>query len=359
MSPLLEGSSSFEIAFYAATSLPIMSKADKSSGSKTTGLSVQVIVLTLVGWGVLALLFYALFGITAKGEEQSFGYSLGTSIFEATAYLVATVLCFRNWGSSQIVSGRNVWLGIGLGMLFYFIGNVIFSYWELGFKLSPAVSLGDLFFIPSYVFLVWGMVQAVFSRRLNLELWQKGVVMGIAIVGIAIAIVLSSAAPAPTAHHWLEAPAYAETQPLQTGTAIAPQTVAQATPAPSPAAEEAPATAPSWAVSLDKTLQQLERPVQTFYLICDVLLLVLATTLLLAFWGGRFSQSWRMIAIAAFFLYLADIWFKWATNAIPNYQSGSLPEVAWVWSGLLFGVGAALEYDLSSRSRRSGSRRRA
>lgn len=337
-----------------------MSKADKSSGSKTPGLSVQVIVLTLVGWGVLALLFYALFGITAKGEEQSFGYSLGTSIFEATAYLVATLLCFRNWRSSQIVSGRNVWLGIGLGMLFYFIGNVIFSYWELGFKLDPAVSLGDLFFIPSYAFLLWGMVQAVFSRRLNLELWQKGVVMAIAIVGIAIAVVLSSAAPAPTARQWLEAPAYATTPPQPSQAAIAPALLAQAPPAaPAPTAEEAPSTAPSWAVGLDKTLQQLERPVQTFYLICDVGLLVLATTLLLAFWGGRFSQSWRMIAIAAFFLYMADIWFKWATNAIPNYQSGSLPEVAWVWSGLLFGVGAALEYDLSSRSRRSGSRRRA
>jgi hypothetical protein len=89
-----------------------------------------------------------------------------------------------------------------------------------------------------------------------------------------------------------------------------------------------------------------------------VLLLVLATTLLLAFWGGRFSQSWRMIAAAAFSLYIADIWFKYATTILENYQSGGLPEVFWVFSGVLFGIGAALEYDLSVR-RPTSSRRRA
>lgn len=334
-----------------------MSKADKSSGSKSV-LSVQVIVLALVGWGVLALLFYALFGITAEGETQSFGYSFGTSVFEATAYLVATILCFRNWGSSQIVSGRNVWLGIGLGMLFYFVGNLLFSYWELGLNLDPAVSPGDFFFILSYCFLLWGMVQAVFSRRLNLELWQKGIVVGIAIVGIAIAIFLGSAPSTSSTAHWLEAPAYAQAAD-QPAIALQPGVEYAQSPAPAAPAETANTPQPpEWATSLDKQLQPLEKPVQTFYLVCDVLLLVLATTLLLAFWGGRFSQSWRMIAIAAFFLYIGDIWFKYATNTDPNYQSGSLPEVSWVLSGLLFGIGAALEYDLSSRSRRSSSRRR-
>jgi len=123
-------------------------------------------------------------------------------------------------------------------------------------------------------------------------------------------------------------------------------------------ADEQRTPPPPWAVELEKQLQPLESPLQLFYLVCDVLLLVLATMLLLAFWGGRFSQSWRMIAIAAFFLYLGDIWFKFATRD-PNYQSGNLPEVTWVFSGVLFGIGAALEYDLSSRSRRTSSRRRA
>jgi hypothetical protein len=329
-----------------------MSSVEKTPSSKSF-LSVQTIVLALVGWAVLALLFFALFGITAQGETRPLWYSVGTSIFEATAFFVAALLCFRNWGSSQIVSGRSVWLNIGLGMLFYFLGNLLFSYWELALGLEPAVSPGDFFFILTYIFLLVGMVQAVFSRRLNLELWQKGVVAIIAIVGIALGIVLANKPAEATAELMLGAPAYAQTQP-----APAPPASPAPAPAPSPnATADNKPQPPEWAVNLEQQLKPLEGPITLFYLICDTLLLVLATTLLLAFWGGRFSQSWRMIAIAAFFLYVGDIWFKYATRN-PDYQSGSLPEVAWVFSGVFFGIGAALEYDLSLRSRRSSSRRR-
>jgi hypothetical protein len=347
-----------------------MSSVDKS-GSKSL-LSVQMIVLIELLWAMAAFLFFALFGVTPPGEPRSFLYSLGTSIFEATAYLVAASLCFRNWGSSQIVSGRSVWLNIGLGMLFYFLGNLLFSYWELGLKLEPDVSPGDFFFVLTYIFLLIGMVQAVFSRRLNLELWQKGIVVGIGVLGIVIALSLAGKPGDAPASRWLiTPPAYAQaapqtvptTKPLQQAQSapasapkVAPPPPAAASSSPDPSKAENP-DSPGWATALEKQLQPLSAPVQFFYLICDVLLLVLATTLLLAFWGGRFSQSWRMIAIAAFFLYLGDIAFKYATRD-PNYQSGGLLEVSWVFSAVLFGIGAALEYDLSSRSRRSGSRRR-
>lgn len=328
-----------------------MSSVDKS-GSKPF-LSVQIIVLFQLFWAMLALLFFTLFGVTARGESHPMWYSVGTLILESIAFLVAWILCFRNWRSPQIVSGRNVWFNIGLGMLFYFLGSLFFSYWELVLKLEPAVSPGDFFYILTYIFLLIGMVQAVFSRRLNLELWQKGVIVAIAVVGIAIAIGVAGKPSQGTAMPWLEAPAYAQTAPATKPAPVAP------IPAASPAvAPEKPAEVPAWAQALEQQLQPLEWPVQLFYLICDVLLLVLATTLLLAFWGGRFSQSWRMIAIAAFFLYIGDMSFKIATRD-PNYQSGGWLEVFWVFSGVFFGIGAALEYDLSVRSRRSSSRRRA
>jgi hypothetical protein len=361
-----------------------MSSADKSSDKPF--LSVQTIVLAEIGWAVLALLFFLLFGVKAPQEERSLGYSLGTSIFEAVAFLVAALLCFRNWRSSQIVSGRGVWLGIGLGTFFYFLGSLLFSYWELVLGLEAAVSPGDFFFVLAYVFLVWGMFQAVFSRRLNLELWQKGVIVAIAVVGIAIAIVLSTAKPAEQPTAWLDFESVAEAAepktipgfPLEGSVLTFVSTahsldfpafnlsamtenvlavVAQA--APAVPVETPPSQAPDWALSLEQQLKPLALPLNWFYLLCDVLLLVLATTLLLAFWGGRFSQSWRMIAAAAFCLYIADIWFKYATTILTDYKSGGLPEVFWVFSGVLFGVGAALEYDLSIRSRRTGSRRRA
>jgi flagellar basal body-associated protein FliL len=342
-----------------------MSSLDKAS--RKPFISVQLIVLIEIIWGVLALLFFLLF---SAGEQRPAWYSPGTSVFEAVAHVLAAVLCFRNWRSPQIVSGRSVWLNLGLGLLFYFLGTLLFSYWELGLGIEPAVSPGDFCYIVSYIFLLIGMAQAVFSRRLNLELWQKGVVVAVALIGVAFAVALAGAksSTAPQAHHWGIAPAYAQTAPANPNVAKPPGQSPGAQPAAQPIptqSAQAPAQAtekpapPEWASSLEKQLQPLEPYVTLFYTICDVVLLVLATTLLLAFWGGRFSQSWRMIAAAAFCLYIADMWFKFATATNENYQSGSLLEVFWVFSSVLFGIGAALEYDLSSRSRRASSRRRA
>ena len=96
-----------------------------------------------------------------------------------------------------------------------------------------------------------------------------------------------------------------------------------------------------------------------FYIIADVFLLIIATALLLAFWGGRFSQSWRMIAAATFSLYIADMYFKWADAQITGeYESGGLLEVFFVFTAILFGIGAVLEYDISTRSRQSRRSRR-
>lgn len=353
---------------------------DKSSSSKSFP-SVQTVVLSEIAWAVAALLFFLLFSVTLPGQDHPTWYAVGTSVFEAIAYLAATLLCFRNWRSPQIVSGRNVWLCIGLGMLCYFIGNLLFSYWEIVFKLDPDVSLGDFFFVPTYIFLIIGMFLAVTSRRLNLEIWQWGIVVIIATVGIILAWLTSVQAGA-NPQSLLMQPAIAQTAPAAKPT-LQPKVVPanQPTPAeqPAPAAMSAPTVtftqpvlaqqaaasaeatqAPEWAIGLGETLKPMKPILDWYYVISDLLLLIIATTLLLAFWGGRFAQSWRMIAAAAFSLYIADIWFKYATTYDPNYQSGSLPEVFWVFSGVLFGIGAALEYDLSSRSRsRAGGRRRA
>lgn len=347
------------------------SPSNKSSSSKLQ-LSVQTIVLSAIAWAVLALLFFLLFSVSPPGEERPVWYSIGTYIFEEVAYLSAAFLCFRNWRSPQIVSGRNVWLGIGLGMLSYFLGNLVLGYWELVWQQEPAVSPGDFFFVTTYLCLGWGMLLAVLTRRLNLEAWQWGIVGAIAAVGVVLAWFVSSPVEAQAVQPWGMQPAIAQTAPARP--AATPKVSPQATNAPalktapaSPAATsptpgsaaETTSSAPTWVTDLEATLAPLEAPLGWFYVVSDVFLLIIATILLLAFWGGRFSQSWRMIAAAAFSLYIADIWFQYAQNRVTDYQTGSLPEVFWVFSGVLFGIGAALEYDLSTRSRRSTGRKRA
>jgi hypothetical protein len=377
---------------------------DKTSSSKAS-LSVQAIVLAEIFWAVAALLFFLLGGISLQsGAEAPFWYAFGTAFFEVGAFFIAAILCLRNWGSSQIVSGRSVWLFIGLGLLCYGIGSLLFTYWETGLGREPDVSPGDLFFVLTYILLIIGMVQAVATRRLNLEISQWGIVTGIAFIGILIAYLVFSAAQTPQSSLFM-APAMAQTAPAKPDTATptkpAAKPAAKASPTAKPAVKPSPAAtppaapdkppaansdppkaapktappttsdqlatpaadkkpvAPAWAIAIEEQMAPLKLYLDWYYIISDVILLTVATTLLLAFWGGRFAQSWRLIAAAAFSLYIADMWFKYASPR-PGYQSGGLLEVFWIFSAVLFGIGAALEYDLSSRSRsRSSSRRRA
>ncbi|NDJ18320.1 hypothetical protein [Myxacorys almedinensis] len=370
-----------------------MSSSLGKSASKSA--SVQTIVFAEIIWAVLALLFFLLFSVSDPGKDRESWYLLGTAVFEIVAFLSAAVLCLRNWLSPQIVSGRKVWLGIGLGMLFYALGTILFTVWEVVFHQEPDVSPGDFFYILAYICLGWGMVMAFASRRLNLELWQWMIVSGIAAVNIALVTwitIAGNAQTVPQVDLFGIAPAAAQPAPIKVpqkpGVAspqpsvqaspklrVIPTPQLQVSPEPSPAslvtppiatpaatAAAAQPPAPEWVNAIEAVLSPLKAFVNYFYVIADVFIIIVATTLLLAFWGGRFSQSWRMIAAAAFSLYIADMWLKYATSPLfpgyPNYQSGGLLELFWIFSGVLFGIGAVLEYDLS-RSRRAGGRRRA
>ncbi|MBD2436003.1 hypothetical protein [Nostoc sp. FACHB-110] len=283
-----------------------MSSLHKNLLNSKTLFSNRNIILAGIGWGVAALLYFLLFSAKIPGangvESRAEWYVIGTNIFEALAYLGAGILCLRNWRSPQIVSSRTVWLAIAIGMLSYFLGGIFFGYTEIVLKEEPDVSIGDVFFVLTYISLGVGMILAVASRRINLEKWQWLIVGAIGVFGSLVA-------------WWIS---MQQTTPTETLAAIL-----------------------NW-----------------FYVVSDVVLLIIATTLLLAFWGGRVAQSWRMIAAAAFSLYIADMWFKFAQG--PNYQSGDILEVFWVFSGVLFGMGAVLEHDASlSRTRRERGRKRA
>ncbi|NJL90942.1 MAG: hypothetical protein HC916_14970 [Coleofasciculaceae cyanobacterium SM2_1_6] len=412
-------------------------KANSTNSNKTREISAfftaQRVVYAGIAWAVAALLFFLLFGI---GEDRPLWYTIGTYIFEQGAFFAAALLCLKNWTSPQIASGRNVWLGIGLGNFCFGFGGFLFGFWELYWGLDPAVSPGDLFYFLFYILVSWGMLWAVIPRKITLERWQWLTIVGIASLGIAIAAVLTITAPAEATIHQQFAQATPTTPisptptitPTITPTATTPPTprVSPATspvstpaatpiptpattptisptvispspsPIPSPTATPSPATTPTttptatptatptpslvapspieaeepetetvayggappqFILDMEKQLEPFAQIVALAYVIGDVFLLIIATILLLAFWGGRFAQSWRMVAAASFCMYIADMWFKYASERIPNYQSGSVLEVFWVFSGVLFGIGAALEYDNSMRTRRGGRKR--
>jgi len=326
----------------------------KSSTPSSTGtLSTPLLVGACIAWGVVTLLFFLLLSSPGADGSQPGWFLVGINLLEIGAFFLASVLCFRNWRSTQIVSGRNVWFWIGLGLLFYTVGNILFFIWGTIWGLDPSVSLGDFFYIFSYIFLATGMFKAVLPRRLNLELPQWLIVIGIGLGGVLLAIFVNLAA--------------AEAAPVP-GAATPIAYLAQA-PAPVAAPPAAPAveaitevvvetsSAPGWVSQFDQILTPLADVVGLLYLIGDIVLLVIAGTLLVAFWGGRYSQSWKLIAIAAFCLYIADMFFAYAVNT-DTYIEGSLWEVFWTFSAVFFGLGAVIEHAVSVNSRRSIRRRR-
>ena len=285
------------------------------------------IVLFAIAWAVISLLFFLLFSVSPTDEGRPYWYSITTYVLESGAFLGAGILCLRNWRSPQIVSGRSVWLALGLGMFSFFIGNLFLGYWEIVLQKEPDVSPGDFFYILMYLFVGAGMFLAVLSRRLTLSIAQWATIAGIGLLGSAVVYFLYAA-------------------PEETGAEAAAE-----------AESVAEVVVPAWALAVEAQLAPLADIFALLYVVGDILLVIMATTLLLAFWGGRFSLSWRFIAAAAFCFYIADVWFGWAIRYIPSYQTGALPEVFWIFSAVLFAIGAALEYDLSTKSRRSSRRR--
>ena len=336
----------------------------KSPTAKTASSSTPLLVGAGVAWGVVTLLFFLLFGAPGADGSRSEWFLLGINFLETAAFLIAAILCFRNWKSTQIVSGRSVWLWIGVGLLAYTFGNVMFFLWGNVWGLDPAVSLGDFFYILSYIFLAVGMFKAVLPRRLNLTVPQWLIVVGIGVGGILLALFVNiSAAEATIVEGSAQSPMVGLQTTATAVTAEAAPTeevppVEEAAPVISPAVPEAASDAPAWVVSLDQTLEPLESFVGILYILGDIVLLIIAGTLLVAFWGGRFSQSWKLIAIAAFCLYIADMFFAYAVN-LDAYVEGSLWEVFWTFSAVFFWLGAVVEYGISVNTRRSVRRRKA
>ncbi len=285
----------------------------KTKLSPPSGIPTQTIILACIGWSIASLLFYLFLStptegvphlengkkVIKEGKEvldyiRPTWYRIGTYFMQSVAILAAGYLCLRNWRSPKIISGRNVWLGLGVGILSWGIGNGVFGYIDLSTGKAPdPPSLPDLFFVVTYIFLSWGMAMSVFGRRLNLYPNQWGMVAGVGVVGLAIAIYVTFF------------------------------------------------TDPVFNLEVSKL-------VLGFYALGDVWLLIVATILLLAFWGGKAAQSWRLLGGAGIAMFIADLGFAYQSKS-PNYQSGDWIEFFWILAFMLWGMGAALEFDISSR----------
>ena len=281
-----------------------MSK-EKSPVPTTVFPPTQYVIFGSIIWAILALLYYLFLGLPTDNSDGTFvrpyWYRIGIYIFQTLPIAATGFLCLRNCFNPKMISNRLVWLGIGIGVISWGIGNLIFAYTELILKQPPFPSLADVFFVITYVFLSLGMAMSVINRRLSLSVRQWLIVAIISILAITLAGFVTFVA--------------------------------------------------------GKNGQPIELDLATglfiTYALGDILLVVVAAILLQAFRGGKYASAWQLLGIGGVSMYIADLGFNYlnniATEAKP-YQSGELVEVFWILAFLLFGMAAAADLDISLRA---------
>jgi hypothetical protein len=246
--------------------------------------------------------------VAAAGPEyrRPLWYRIGTYVLQTFSIIYTGWLCWRNCQSPKMLGGRNVWLGLGMGVVSWGFGNLVFGYLDLVTGKPPEPpALPDLFFVITYLLLSWGMALSVIGKRLNLFPKQWGIVGSVGLFGLAFGIYVTFFAG------------------IKDG---------------------------GIELGIGKLLA-------AFYALGDVWLLIVATILLLAYWGGKAAQSWRLLGGAGIAMFIADLGYNYSLNANGDkYQSGDWIEFFWILAFILWGMGAALEFDLSAQ--RSGSSRR-
>jgi hypothetical protein len=277
----------------------------KSPVPKPVFPSTQHVIFTSIFWAILALLYYLFLGLptdTLDGEFiRPYWYRIGIYLLQTLPIALTGFLCLRNCLNPKMLSNRLVWLGIGVGVISWGIGNLIFAYTELILKQILFPSLADVFFVITYIFLSLGMAMSVINRRLGLSVRQWLIVAVIGILSIFVAGFVTFAA--------------------------------------------------------GKNGQPIELNLGTglfiTYALGDILLVVVAAILLQAFRGGKYASAWQLLGAGGVSMFLADLGFNYlnniATEAKP-YQSGELVEVFWIMAFLLFGMAAAVDLDLSLRA---------
>ncbi len=310
-------------------------------------------------WAVISLVLYLNFSVVDPQATRPLWFIIATTSLEEIGLLIAGCLCWRNWQSKYIAGGSEVWLLYALANFAFFIGNLWFTLWESLWKLDPAASFGNLFFVLFYLLTIAGVRLAILDRDVRLVPQQWAIVIGVAAIGMTIGCGLTAGAANATTTPPI-ATQIVSTRVPASGTSIATSApTILATASGSQITLTTSERPPEWVLAIDRSLYPLVKTFNMFYVLCDLVLLTLATILFLGFWGGQMGLPWRMTAQAVLCFYIADTWFASAHERVQGYESGSIMEVFWIFGIVQFGIAAALEFDNSIRARRLARRRTA
>jgi hypothetical protein len=299
-------------------------------------------------WAIVSILFYLFFGLSPS-EERPMWYRLLTSTFLLyTPTISAGVFCIANGLSRKKEYGKKVWLTMGIALLLWCIGCLLFSLWELYWGLDPLGCPGDLFFVAFYTMLVIATFSAIWSKRPKFNGFQWFAITGVATYAIlfAVGITFISAPEGSTATiDLLTPPAHAAIMAESNST---PHLIAQAEEKEAPKTPAEPqSTAPEPIKSLDAVFKPWTQVFTLYYVFADAIIVTLSAALIITSWSTKNSSPWIINSFGILCFYIADMWLAYAGKYVENYQSGFFLEVFWILAVLLFGYAAVRDFEVA------------
>ncbi|MEL7359156.1 MAG: hypothetical protein AAFN40_21675 [Cyanobacteria bacterium J06560_6] len=298
-------------------------------------------------WGLVTLL---VFGLGLMQQPRSDMYVIAISLLKIGSFLIAAVLCWRNARNPDILSGQTVWQAIAAGMTFYALGDITVILWRSLWGATSIVALGDVFYGASYIFLAIGLLQAIIPRQTNLSLSQT---LGISVAGV-VGIVFASWINFYTPQLAVADAVLPEAQATQTVTVETGSVESKA--AAAGAVAKGAQAVPPLARTINNRLSGIASRMGLVYVVGDCAVVIMAIALLIAFWGGSYSETWKLVALAGLCLYVADMFLIYEMGK-GTYQQGQFWEIFWVLSALCFGLGAGVEQGVSERAKQRSHRK--
>lgn len=322
---------------------------DKAVAALGLAQADRTAIALCAGWALFSFSLFIGFRVFSPSFRADW-FPTVVSLLKIGAFLIAASLCWRNTQKDSILSGRVVWQALAAGMAFYALGDITVVLWRSLWGITSVVSLGDVFYGASYLFLAIGLLNAVLPRQIELSVGQSLSIAIAGIIGIVLACWINFYAPG------LKGLAADRSIDLSAGKPVAELIGAEAKGAAIGAVTNTDKSAPALVALIDERLSQVSNKVGLLYVVGDCVLIVMAAALLVAFWGGSYSEAWKLIALAGLCLYVADMFLIYQVGQ-GSYRQGAPWEIFWVLSALFFGLGAGVEYGVSIKMQQKRSRK--
>lgn len=194
-----------------------------------------------------------------------------------------------------------VWLLLGLGIMGWCIGDIIYAYYENYTEVAPFPSIADLFYLLAYIPLSWGLILQMRLLQIKLPLGEKII---IAIIFIIVCIIVA---------------VFVIVIPIQ---------------------EEYP-------IPEDELIGYL---VSALYPIVDLILLLCVIIVFAKFRKGKIHVAWILLLMGILMTLIADILFNWVESIVEETATFELYDLLFLIGYVFIYIGALAVINIMTKT---------